>query len=351
LTAPHFKMLARPSGGGSGRYRTIPASRPQQGEPAREEPEPQGPDLSIPLKDYLEKAEEVYLEAALRRTRGHVHNAARLAGLSRRTLSRKIKKFDLHREARIPEGVPAPRAVFWLSAPPLQPYRLDPAKDELTLGRAQGCDFVFPLPGISRVHARLRREPEGWLLEDAGSRNGTRLNGKRLTEPELLGEGDIVDIDTLRFRVVVSPGEPEPYTSTTRHLVRGQLDQVSLSSLVKRIGSFNGSARIDVTSPKGSGHLKLVDGELLWANFENREEGQCVGDAAMKRLEALSDGLFVVTGSSELNDYGLLPTPDHVDLVSTHRDTRSVDRRRLQELVDDALDGDETDLREIDPHF
>jgi len=347
LTGSYFKRLVRPRSPGSGRHlhRTTSASATEQ---VRDPPARLAPDLSMTLRDYLERVEGEYLEAALKRTRGHVHKAARLAGLSRRTLSRKIKKFDLHRESRLEQGEVEPAAVHWLCAPPLKPYRLDPGAEELALGRAQGCDFVFPLPGISRVHARLHRVAGGWVIEDAGSRNGTRVNGARLTGPTRLGEGDVLEVDSLRFRVVVSVKEPEPHSATSTHLVRGQVDVVSLPGVLDRIGALRGSARIDVAGPEGSGHLKLVDGELLWASFEGRGERQCVGDEAVGRLRGLQSGRFAVSGSPMLSEKDLFPLPPHFDLISPNRETRSMSREGL--LRETEAGGDETDVREVDPY-
>jgi DNA-binding NtrC family response regulator len=48
-------------------------------------------------------------------------------------------------------------------------------------------------PLLSRLHARLRRDPDGWIVEDAGSRNGTYLNGVRV-ERGLLGPDDVLEI-------------------------------------------------------------------------------------------------------------------------------------------------------------
>ena len=40
-------------------------------------------------------------------------------------------------------------------------------------------------PLLSRLQARLRCEPEGWLVEDAGSRNGSYVNGRRVERARL----------------------------------------------------------------------------------------------------------------------------------------------------------------------
>src|SRR5690606_18783024 len=49
-------------------------------------------------------------------------------------------------------------------------------------------------PKVSRVHARLVRQGEQWLIEDLGSRNGTLVNGERLTERRALSFGDRVQL-------------------------------------------------------------------------------------------------------------------------------------------------------------
>ena len=71
---------------------------------------------------------------------------------------------------------------------------------ELSVGRAGDCDFVLDEPTVSRHHAVLRRTPEGWLIRDAGSTNGTRLNGWRIDEAALR-VGDELTIGINRFVV------------------------------------------------------------------------------------------------------------------------------------------------------
>lgn len=57
-----------------------------------------------------------------------------------------------------------------------------PLGQEVSIGRDPACGLTLPLAegGVSRVHACLRPEGEGWLLCDLGSTNGTYVNDQRV---------------------------------------------------------------------------------------------------------------------------------------------------------------------------
>jgi ABC transport system ATP-binding/permease protein len=63
---------------------------------------------------------------------------------------------------------------------------------EITLGRASGSDITIDSPGVSRRHALIRQEGHQHQVEDAGSSNGTYLNGRRLVGPGVLHAGDTI---------------------------------------------------------------------------------------------------------------------------------------------------------------
>jgi serine/threonine-protein kinase len=79
-----------------------------------------------------------------------------------------------------------------------------PARDGLLIGRADPKAELTPdvdlgahggsQAGVSRNHARLSRCPEGWLLEDVGSTNGTFVNQTQLApgQPVRIRSGDTV---------------------------------------------------------------------------------------------------------------------------------------------------------------
>jgi ABC-type multidrug transport system ATPase subunit/predicted component of type VI protein secretion system len=70
------------------------------------------------------------------------------------------------------------------------PKEFELIKPEIVMGRDDGADVVIATPAVSRRHARLMREGDGYVLEDLGSSNGTFVNGDRLIGRRALQHGD-----------------------------------------------------------------------------------------------------------------------------------------------------------------
>lgn len=71
--------------------------------------------------------------------------------------------------------------------------------DRLVLGRAADCDLVVVDQRVSRHHAELRRSGDSFSLVDLGSRNGTYLNGRRISQPLPLRNEDVIRLGSARF--------------------------------------------------------------------------------------------------------------------------------------------------------
>jgi DNA-binding NtrC family response regulator len=74
-------------------------------------------------------------------------------------------------------------------------------------------DVRVPAPSMSSTHARFLRSHGTWILEDAGSRNGSFVNGQRVTRAAI-GERDIVEVG----HVLVILREAVPQVSTASDL-------------------------------------------------------------------------------------------------------------------------------------
>jgi hypothetical protein len=92
-------------------------------------------------------------------------------------------------EAPRPERVPGAGA---LSFPPGRGGRF-------TIGRTRDCDLCLTDLSVSRLHAELVRNDDGWLLNHLGSHNGTRLNGWLVRETVPVRGGDLVEFGSVTF--------------------------------------------------------------------------------------------------------------------------------------------------------
>src|SRR5690242_4301278 len=94
--------------------------------------------------------------------------------------------------------------VIQASAPLVAPsrHRLDRVT-EVVIGRGDALDasrgggqlrLGVADPWMSSQHARLVAVLHRWTVEDAGSRNGTFVNGERVESRRVLGDGDVIEV-------------------------------------------------------------------------------------------------------------------------------------------------------------
>lgn len=76
------------------------------------------------------------------------------------------------------------------------------SKPDMTIGRAESCDIgLFGDPAVERLHARIWRDGNRYVLGDAGTSSGTFLNDQRIVQPTPLHSGDAIRLGkcVLRF--------------------------------------------------------------------------------------------------------------------------------------------------------
>lgn len=67
-------------------------------------------------------------------------------------------------------------------------------KQELNIGRDHNCDIILPHISVSKYHAKIVHEQDGYYIIDNNSTNGVIVNNKRISVREKLHEKDIIVI-------------------------------------------------------------------------------------------------------------------------------------------------------------
>ncbi|MCS7283696.1 MAG: FHA domain-containing protein [Anaerolineae bacterium] len=162
-------------------------------------------------------------------------------------------------------------------------------KTSLLIGRNPQADVPLQAPTVSWHHARLDRTPQGYVLTDLGSTNGTFVNGQRLVGSCLLRPGDVVQIGP--FRLVYEATGIQKYAVTggmrldgirlVREVGRGTrkkriLEDVSISILPREFVALVGASGAGKTTlmmalngfVRADQGQVLVNGDDLYQHFD-----------------------------------------------------------------------------------
>lgn len=147
--------------------------------------------------------------------------------------------------------------------------RVIPMRDTITLGRDLGNHVVLSDPQVSGHHAVVQRGPDGVVVKDLGSTNGTTVNGEPVTGARRLAHGDELRLGPdVILRVRSSEGAPSgswvlrDLSAGTAHLLED--DRLHIGSgegCTVRLPDGPARAATVVVHPDGELWLGTVDGE------------------------------------------------------------------------------------------
>ncbi len=165
--------------------------------------------------------------------------------------------------------------------------RVHRVTEALTLGRSDECSIRFDDATLSRVHARISPEGDGYVLADEGSRNGCFVNGKREKRARLL-DGDRVRLASgalLRFHMV-SKHEETTLVGTYEGSVRDGLTGV----YNRRYFDERVAAEIAYAG-RHDGALSVAFFDLDRFKQINDKHGHLTGDAVLRHVAVLITSL------------------------------------------------------------
>ena len=107
-------------------------------------------------------------------------------------------------------------------------------KQKLLVGRRESCDIRLRFANVSAHHCQLFLEQGYWFVKDLGSRNGTKVNGKRVARKRV-DPGDTVAFAKHMYELHYQPsdlgasGPPPPDEETMSEIMgRSLLDRAGL---------------------------------------------------------------------------------------------------------------------------
>jgi len=159
------------------------------------------------------------------------------------------------------ETAPESERPAWADPEPVIGFRVAGSSRELALppvavvhiGASHDCDVVVDSPHVSALHAILERVNGRLRVRDAGSKNGTYIDGKRVTEGDV-SDGSILIIGTTPL-VAFSARSARVRRQLQWWLGYGDEQQSRVDDALRLVAS---DAHVVIVSPKGGEPDKLA---------------------------------------------------------------------------------------------
>ncbi len=176
--------------------------------------------------------------------------------------------------------------------------------DSVSIGRTEDNGIVLPDSGVSRHHAAIRRDGDGWVIEDTGSRNGVFMKDQRI-ERQKLRYWDEIQIQQFVIRFMATPTmapgqEAAPAAPSAPDADRTQFVSLKSQADLKRLRQQKRLAYVELRSAAGeqvrrpltSGRDLIIGGAR---DADIRIRGWFV-PAVAARIERTPDGYQLVPG-------------------------------------------------------
>jgi len=112
---------------------------------------------------------------------------------------REIKAGHFDIETDVVEGLLEEQHLAAIELP--DGYRVPLADHRIVIGRLSDCDIVLHDQNVSRRHAEIAKDSQGYAVTDLGSTNGTMLNGTPVRAGRL-ADGDELSFGTTTVRFI-----------------------------------------------------------------------------------------------------------------------------------------------------
>jgi pSer/pThr/pTyr-binding forkhead associated (FHA) protein len=129
-----------------------------------------------------------------------------------------VTPFEITLSSVKPDADNQQKATLKILLPSGDLFDREITKVETQIGKGPRNDIVIADPAVSTSHALLRAEGNTYSVRDVGSRNGTYVNGERLTEIRQINHGDVIGIGLTKLTLRVSGQADTGIIQTTEAL-------------------------------------------------------------------------------------------------------------------------------------
>jgi len=192
-----------------------------------------------------------------------------------------------------------------------------PDRPEVRLGFGDSNEVRLPFEGISRSHARILRDEKGYRLEDAGSANGTFLNGQRVVRSQRLEHLDVIRLG--RFHRLIFVRRATPLAPISRRGILNAWLEIVDAGPEQRRDIPRGAITLG-RSPAANVHVDSQLVSKLHARIERTSDQLCLTD-----LQS-SNGTFVNGKRIEMQ---VLANGDEITLGNTRTYTVHIEEGEI----------------------
>ena len=171
-------------------------------------------------------------------------------------------------------------------------------KQEFIIGRGEEAHLRPNSDLVSRTHCSLKIEDGVVNISDMGSRNGTYVNGQRLTERHVAKSGDLVRVGRLQFEVLIDHAQ----AGNKRPKVNG------VAEVAARTAASKGSKNFDEES--------VFDWLAQDEDESESSEDESLQETQMFQLDETRTKLFTRSDEMESDN---IPIPESTDAPKSEK--------------------------------
>jgi serine phosphatase RsbU (regulator of sigma subunit) len=210
--------------------------------------------------------------------------------------------------------------------------------DEVIIGRSTKCSLSVADRFLSRQHARLFVADDEWYVEDLGSRNGTHVNGIRISQPTAVRSGDVIALSASIIKVSLEGAEPSQ-TADDDHFQAGSIfrpaTELIQASTMLPDGSYGEQ---DERIRRHAERLAIINDvhQTLATSISLEELMDLILDRVFDHLRPQHGVVYLKDAKGELFPAANRPVTEANDIVFSRNLSREVMDKGMAALVDDV---------------